>query len=235
MYDVYDYTLLVKVDEEGNILRFPAFMRDVKLDNLNISFVLVNDSEFLETLGYYVVQERPVPEGDVVEMINPVLIDGKWTKTFSIRPFNEEELAVNLANAKENAHYEINERLNAALEIGFSFNFGTDEEPLMENVQLRESDLAKIVGCGLKADRLLHANVTDLAMPFRTYENNTRMLMPEQMKDLSDKAYDAYLVFIGLAWQLKDVVISATTIDQLPEIPATLELPNGWERIFSPA
>lgn len=227
-------TALAKVDQEsGVLLAYPVYMPQVQRENPTWSFLVVNDEEFINFLGYQVVvlTERPTTPGVVIER-DPLLIDGKWVQQWEVRPYSPEELESMLVIQKASTIELIATRLQEALAIGFEFNFGTEEAPVLGNVQLRGTDRVNIIGSGLRADRLVAAGTTGNIMPFRTYENTTMLITPEQMTALSDDAYDAYLVFINMSWDLKDATTAATTAEEVPVVPDVLVLPEDWRTLL---
>lgn len=227
-------TPLVKLGEDGAPSAYPVYLADVRRENNTWSFPVEVDEETLNMLGYFIVDEAEKPEGDILEEVAPVFSEGRWRQVWIARNYTPVELAGILSERKFGIVNAVDMRLMEALEIGFEYNFGTEEEPDVGHVQLRDQDRANITGIGLKADRLIAKGLTSVAMPFRTYENVSKSCTPPQMYDLSDKAYDAFLIFIGMAWQLKDATNAALTLAELPEVPERLELPAGWETMLTP-
>jgi hypothetical protein len=231
MSTIDNSTALVKIGGEGVENTYPVYMNTVRRENPDWSFNDTPDEDLINELGYHVVYPVDKPEGHVVIEGQPILDGGIWQQTWVVRDFSEMEVSRQLETLKATAIDEIGQRLATALETGFAFTFGEE----VGHVQLRDIDRANIVGCGLKADRMEKNGVVDPVMPFRTYENKTFMCTPAQMKILSDQAYDAYLVFLGIAWQLKDAVTKAVNSSEVPAIPPALELPENWESLLSPA
>lgn len=227
-------TALAKVDSDGQLLAYPVYMQTVRQENPTWSFLVVNDAEFIESLGYFVVAlvDRPTEPGVVIER-DPTLVNGVWTQTWEVRPYSQEELDAMLVVSKAQTLEKIAVSLNAALDEGFEFNFGTEEEPVLGNVQLRNADRVNIIGSGLRADRLVEKGSVDPTMPFRTLQNEVKMCTPLQMTALSDQAYDAYLILIGISWQLKDAATAATQASELPVVPAKLILPEDWRNTLA--
>jgi hypothetical protein len=234
MATVDNSTALVKLGKDGADNVYPVYMSQVRRENPDWSFTDPQDEDLLNTLGYFAVYPVDKPEGDVVTEGQPVFEGGVWQQTWVARAFSEMETSSKLETAKTAASTLIEQRLSEALEVGFPFDFTVDGLTVTEHVQLRAEDRTNVAGSGLKADRLHAAGVVDAILPMRTYENNTYMLTPEQMKVLSDQAYDSFLIFKKMAWDLKDAVTAAQTVEALPVVPAQLQLPEGWETMLSP-
>lgn len=227
-------TPLIKIGKNGAPNVYPVYLAQVRRENPDWSFIEENDPVLLSELGYEIVERTEPPVGDVVTEVDPVLVAGVWQQTWSFRAHNTEEVAAILTTRKTEQKLAIEQLLTDALEIGFPFTFDGENGPETGHVQLRDKDRGNVAGCGSKADRLIAQNVTGAVMPFRTFEDVTYMCTPLQMQTLSNQAYDAYLVFMNLAWTLKDNTVKATTLAELPVVPSSLELPQGWESLLTP-
>lgn len=230
---VKNHTLLARI-KNGQVAKYPCTMADVKREWDQVSFLVENESDIISgDFGYEVVVLVPQPAGDVIIERDPVFIDGQWVQQWEVRSFTASEAQAVLADRKEQLEQEISLALNNALDEGFAFNFGTPEAPELGNIQLRNGDLVKITGSGLRADRLIAKGSVDATMPFRTFQNEVKMCTPLKMAELSDQAYDAYLILIGISWQLKDAAAAATTVSELPVVPAKLVLPEDWRNLLA--
>lgn len=215
-------TRLIKIGAEGQANTYPVYMGQVRQDNPNISFPDETEEEYLNGLGYFIVQEVAQPTGDVVTEGDPVFANGVWTQVWNVRTFTADELASQLDVTKTAMMADITNKLTAALEKGFSFAFSD----VAGHVQLRDGDRGNIASARIRADKLVTQGVTDAVMPFRDWENVTHMCTPAQIVDLSDAAYEAYLGFLGAGWTLKDAVTKAATAADLPAVPAEITLPS---------
>lgn len=214
-------TRLIKIGAEGQANTYPVFMSQVRQDNINISFPDETAEEYLNGLGYFVVQEVAAPAGDVVTEGDPVFANGVWSQSWNVRSYTADETASNLASTKSAMMVDIANKVTAALEKGFSFAFSD----VAGHVQLRDGDRANIASARIRAEALIAQNTTGAVMPFRDWENVTHMCTPTQIVSLSDAAYDAYLGFLGAGWTLKDAVTKAATAADLPTVPAEITLP----------
>ncbi|BDD79456.1 hypothetical protein [Burkholderia phage FLC8] len=215
-------TRLIKIGAEGQANTYPVYMGQVRQDNPNISFPDETEEEYLNGLGYFIVQEVAQPTGDVVTEGDPVFANGVWSQVWNVRSFTADEVASQLDVTKTAMMTDITNKLTAALEKGFSFAFSD----VAGHVQLRDGDRGNIASARIRADKLVTQGVTDAVMPFRDWENVTHMCTPAQIVDLSDAAYEAYLGFLGAGWTLKDAVTKAATAADLPAVPAEITLPS---------
>ncbi|BCM95210.1 hypothetical protein [Burkholderia phage FLC6] len=213
---------LIKIGAEGQANTYPVYMGQVRQDNPNISFPDETEEEYLNGLGYFIVQEVAQPTGDVVTEGDPVFANGVWSQVWNVRTFTADEVASQLDVTKAAMMTDITNKLTAALEKGFSFAFSD----VAGHVQLRDGDRGNIASARIRADKLVTQGVTDPVMPFRDWENVTHMCTPAQIVDLSDAAYEAYLGFLGAGWALKDAVTKAVTAADLPAVPNEITLPS---------
>lgn len=223
MTTVNSSTRLIKVGAEGQANTYPVYLAQVRTDNPNTSFPDEMEEEYLNSIGYFIVQDVAQPVGDVVTEGDPAFANGVWSQDWAVRAFTTDELAVNLAATKSTMMLDIANKLTAALEKGFSFAFSD----VAGHVQLRDGDRGNIASARIRADALTTQGVTDAVMPFRDWENVTHMCTPAQIVSLSDAAYEAYLGFLGAGWALKDAVSNAATAADLPTIPAEITLPQS--------
>ena len=85
--------LYVKINN-NEIVKYPYSIRELKMDNPNVSFPVTLSTELLNSFGVYSVTEV-TPTSDytkVVSEVNPTLIDGVWTQTWLVEDATEEEL-----------------------------------------------------------------------------------------------------------------------------------------------
>lgn len=214
-------TPLVKVGQPGDDNQYPVYLRQVREENKQISFPDTPELTTIRELGYDIVVEVDRPEGDVVVEGMPVLAAGKWVQTWTVREYTPEENANTLSAAKSVARTKIDALLGVALDKGFPFTFDTG----VGHVQLRTLDRTNILGAAVNADRRAAAGETAAVCPFRVYENVTHMCTPAQMHQLSNEAYEAYLGFLQMRWELKDAVELAEALDEMPVLPEELVLP----------
>lgn len=215
-------TPLVKIGNVEQDNQYPVYLRQVREENNQISFPDNPELSTIRELGYDIVVETDQPEGDVVVEGMPVLDQaGKWVQTWTVRAHTPEENATALSAAKAAARSQIDVLLAVALDKGFPFTFETG----VGHVQLRTIDRTNILGASMNADRRAAAGETGAVCPFRTYENITHMCTPAQMHQLSNEAYEAYLGFLQMRWELKDAVELAEDLSEMPVLPEELVLP----------
>jgi hypothetical protein len=221
MSTINQSTRLVKIGAEGQPNVYPVFLSTVRTENTQWSFPEEPDEALINSLGYFAVAAVDQPAGAVVTEGDPALDNGVWKQTWVVRAETPEEIAADLATKKTVMLDDINAKVAAALEKGFSFTFTEGAG----HVQLRDGDRANITGSRVNADALTAESVTDAIVPFRDWENVTHMCTPLQIRALSDAAYTSYLTFLSIGWGLKDAVNAATTMEGLPVVPDEIVLP----------
>lgn len=204
---------------------YPLDLNSLKTRHTNISFGTHIDEDFIKELGYAEVVSTIKPEGDVVTEGAPVKgEDGVWRQFWAVRSFTPEEVAATLEKAKTAALALIATRLSTALEVGAPFDFTVvSANAGVQHAQMRNSDRTNVLGLKQEADRRIEAGDLSASIPFRTYEDNTLLLTPAQMLCVSWGVSAGYQEAMAKSWELKDAVRLASTVAELPVIPAAFE------------
>lgn len=89
--------LYVKLDKDGNIVKYPYVLNHFQLENpdIKISSLSEIETEILEKNYIYLVQFNPppvLPIDQKLVMANPLLIDGNWQQHWEIRDLTELEI-----------------------------------------------------------------------------------------------------------------------------------------------
>lgn len=177
------------------------------------------DSSVLEHFGYFVVNDTPVPQGDVVSEVTPVLVDGNWERRYKVREFDSAEDAAQLDSAKAQRQADIEQFRVAAFEKGFPLLFNSDAD--LYHVQVRTKDLTNITALRVLARESVQ-DQTPFAIKFRVYENVNIPMDAAEVVRMSNYANMHVQEGLQVIWDLKDAVDAATSIEELPEIPAEL-------------
>lgn len=211
-------TLLIKVDDQT----YPVGLYGVRQANPNVSFAAEPDEAVINDLGYAVVTPVAQPVGDVVTEAAPELVEGVWTQKWDVRAFTPEEIQTNLDVKKNVLMAQVNTLRDAKLAEGVKFDFGGDFGLL--TIQLGPVDCTNILGVRVTADAYVKAGLGETVMGFRTMENIVAMGPATMMVALSDAAFIRVNSVYVAAWSLKDAIKAATTLAELPEVPAELDV-----------
>lgn len=187
-----------------------------KFKAMNMSFSMTPPRVDIENLGYGIVTPVERPEGDVVTEGSPKLVNGQWEQTWLTRDFNESELATQLEVAKLTANARIMTVRNDDFQLGMTHTVGGKTF----NVQLRVEDRINLLAMYTIGKEMM-AGGSDQLEPFRSYENETIMLTPQQTVDMAMAALAAVKAISQSTWTLKDQVDTATKLVDIPVIPAT--------------
>lgn len=182
----------------------------------NMSFSMTPPRVDIEGLGYEVVMPMQRPEGDVVTEGFPELVDDQWQQTWVVREYNESELAAQLEFAKITANDNIMAVRDADFQVGMKHTVGDKTF----NVQLRIEDRINLIGMYTIGKEMVAAGSEQLEA-FRSYQNETIMLTPQQTVDMALAALAAVKSISQSTWTLKDQVDAATTVADIPVIPTT--------------
>lgn len=182
----------------------------------NMSFSMTPPRVDIENLGYGIVMPMQRPEGDVVVEGPPELVDGQWEQTWVVRDFNESELSAQLEFAKITANDRIMAVRNDDFQLGMTHAVGDKTF----NVQLRIEDRINLLGMYTIGKEMVEAGSEQLEA-FRSYENETIMLTPQETVDMALAALAAVKSISQSTWTLKDQVDAATKLADIPVIPTT--------------
>lgn len=196
---------------------YPVYLTQVRQENPNTSFGAEPDEDQMLALGYAVVLQVDKPAGDVVTEGPPEGIDGEYIQNWIVREFTPEEKAANLQVERDKRISAVEKLFVETLDKGTPYTWPSGAT---ESIQLRDGDRANLTAIGARADRQISRGVTeDPWLIFITYENNTQSLTPEQARDMTDFAYEAYLTLLNQRRALKTEMENATTMEDLPAVP----------------
>lgn len=201
-------------------MEYPVSVYQLRQRFNRITFPANIPLDYLHALGYAEVLPVEVPVGDVVAEGVPELRDGKWYKTYTVRSFTPEELAKRLSNEKirrTTAVMDLRDR-EAALGVPFNLN------DVIYHVQIRNQDITNLITVRMEAEGCIK-NGQMTMMNFRPYENVTLVVTPQEAYDITNVALVVGRMLYKNSWDIKDQITAATTLEELPEVPATL-MPN---------
>lgn len=211
---VNDNTRFIEV-ETGNYPVTFAMIRELK--KTSVSFCASPPVEDIQQFGYEPVVDSAIPAGDVVTEGAPTLISGVWTRTWDIRSFAQDEVAQALQKAKDVLNDKIMSVRENDLAYGMRFNFS---DGTTGGIQMRPEDRTNLIGIRLEAFALIQNAVTGVTIDFRSLENITRQLTPQEVVAMTDACTTYTKNVYAASWVLKDQVTNATSIDELPSLEA---------------
>lgn len=194
---------------------YPLFMDGLAKYAPHTAFGPTTDAETLIEFGIEVVKEVPAPVNDVVSEGPPQEIDGEWTQTWISRSYGEVELAEQLAAAKAMLQAQAETLRIEQFERGFPHTFGEN----VYHVQIRNADRSNLLGLRTVAKEVVQAG-GQMNFSFRVYENVVVNITAEEMVAVADAAFVAANVGYQKTWDAKDGARDATTIEEIPPLPA---------------
>ncbi|MNF88276.1 hypothetical protein D3C81_331330 [compost metagenome] len=197
---------------------YPVYFQRVRQDFPEVSFPENPTEDCLGDYGFAVVYPTVRPTGDVVTEGTPTLIDGVYNQAWSVREFTPAELDVRLVELKRTMADQVLVLREKDLASGFIYQ---KDEVTLFGVQLRPEDRMNLLILKGHAQFLLAANATDTTV-FRSTENVGYPLTPAELLAMCDAALVAGMSIYAVSWVLKDQIEAATTLAELPTIPATL-------------
>ena len=114
---VYAWTPMIRLSD----MKYPVYLSDFLKEHTNVSIgSYVWEKDMRDLWGYCMVHDSEVPVGDVVTEGKPELNeeDDLWYKTWVARDFYPEEIAENLARAKEDHRVRAYQQYTADLTSG---------------------------------------------------------------------------------------------------------------------
>lgn len=197
---------------------YPVYFQRVRQDFPEVSFPENPTEDCLGDYGFAVVYPTVRPNGDVVTEGTPTLIDGVYNQAWSVREYTPAELDVRLVELKRTMADQVLVLREKDLAGGFIYQ---KDEVTIFGVQLRPEDRMNLLILKGHAQFLLAANATDTTV-FRSTENVGYPLSPAELLAMCDAALVAGMSIYAVSWVLKDQIEAATTLAELPTIPATL-------------
>lgn len=211
---INDSTLLINVATG----EYPVYLSKVRQDHPNVSMAIEPREELIRKLGYEIVIEVAKPEGDVVIECPPLLTAGVYFQVYSVRDFTEEELTQQLAGKKNDLSVRINTLRDAELEVGYRYTADNGDS---FTVQTRMEDRLNLLYLNISAQQMIAAGYDDPQV-FRTGENTTQLLSPDELFRMTDEVLGHYRKVLDASWRLKDRISAAQTTEQLPAVPESL-------------
>jgi len=196
---------------------YPVSFYQLRQKFPRISFPEQIPASLLAALGVAPVQPVELPAGDVVTEAAPELIDGQWFKRYNVRPFNADELAEKLEQARTRSISDLMRLRDNVLAKGFPYTVNGQ----LIHIQLRPEDRTNLLILRTLAKEAI-ADGTEITLKFRPYENISVSVTPQQMADLTDTALAEGEKAYQLGWELLDQINNAMSQDELPVLPATL-------------
>lgn len=197
---------------------YPMYLSQILSQRADLVFEEPPTDEIIRQYGFAVVHPVDRPGGDVVNEETPTLVDDQYYQTWSAREFTQDEIADQLDKRKQ----ELAAALLAIREADLAGGFlHVVDENTIFGVQLRPEDRVNLIGLRMEAMYLVDKNI-DMMNSFRSTENISYTLTPQQLLDLCNKALVAGKQIYANSWVIKDQIEQATTLAQLPVLPNTL-------------
>jgi len=206
-------TLLIEVESQA----YPVSLADIFAKHNQCSFPQEPLLYDIKNLGYAVVESSPMPEGDVITEGKPVLDDGVWKRTWNTRQWDEKEAGEALGQHKLHADEKVMAVRNDDFEMGMEYEV---EGSGSFHVQLRVEDKPNLLLVNSLGVAAVAAG-DEKTINFRSYENTTVALTPQQAVEMTAAALVAIMKIYQASWDLKDQIKAAQTLDELPQVPAT--------------
>lgn len=205
---IYDNTPLLKLEDET----YPHYFPEVRLENSNTSFPNPIRDYILEPFGYVPTMDTEKPEGDVVDEGQPVQHeDGKWYKTWTSRPYNEEELAYNLEERKILNRFYAKQNFDRDILENFFYTF----DGVKHRIYLTDEEISYL----LLSQKMLVGEDETVVYQFADGKFIS-LNFTDYNKMVSDFAKIYYDVKSNY-WGYLNLVYTAQLISDVPDVPET--------------
>lgn len=193
---------------------WPCTIATMRSEFPGVSFPQSPSVETCRKRGYEVVHPAPPPEGDVVVEVQPTLIDGVWTQTWTSSDFTEEQITQMVSERRDRLTQAIKAQGERNLNKGMEYNFGE----VVEHIQIRDADRVNLIGLRIKAEQAIAAGSSETKWMFRTFENNMHQLDSAQMVALTDQVLVKYYEIKEPEWFWIDLVTGTQSLTELERI-----------------
>lgn len=209
---VTDYIPLIRLSD----LAYPIYMPAVRAANTNTSFPIPIRDDILLPWGYKPVRESEKPPGDVITQGKPELRDdGEYYKTWIARDFTEEEIAQNLADAKQILIDDGINTLGMDIGMGISYNFSGND--YLVSVGQDQMTL-------LLAIKTIAKDSNDgTEFSYRFQGGELVSMNKEEFLTMLNYIFTVIYTANKNLWVFIEEVNSKNTLQELPELPSTFK------------
>lgn len=206
---IYADTRMIKLPE----MTYPVYLADFYAANPNVMRSEWFNEEAMTSHDFYPVLDTPLPEGDVKIEGDPVYNPETkyWYRTWTTRPFTEEEIAQNLADAKLKAKY-------AAENVMTTDLFSDNGVHIVDDIYYRlyASEHYNLMAVAEYAKKNMDKNIVlvDVNRVPRSYPAAEALEMIDLIITTMGAVHQRYANFIL-------EVDSVTNIESIPEVPST--------------
>jgi hypothetical protein len=192
----------------------------VKLEDIawerNVSIPAHPTPAQLAELGVGRLATNPKPGGDVVTEGVPQYdaVNDVWQQTWVVRKYTSGERIEQLNRVRKERREELTGRFYQVLSEGMPYT--VNDETF--TVQIRPEDQSNLIVLRLEASTLISIGEYETPMEFRTLENTSVVLTPEQMVDMTTHALGYIKDQYKILWALKDQLEQETAIDAVRAI-----------------
>lgn len=196
---------------------YPVSVWRMQRDTQSFSFGEAIDEAILAELGYAVVHPVDPPAGVNVREIAPVKTEGGYTQAYAEYVKTQAELDLEFNAEKSELLSRLENLLQESQSAGVAFNFGTELEPDIQHIQIRDQDPPNLLAIKAFAEFL-----PEMTQSFRTLENKTNTITSAVAINVAVTGGVGYSELLKKYWTVKDSLIAATTFETLRGISVTL-------------
>lgn len=191
--------------------RYPVSVAEVqKLDSRYIFGEYV-DENIIKELGFSPVEPTPRPTNGVYHEGEPTLVKGKFKQTWVAHVKTTQDQEVELQSLKQQKKQEAEAVVVGALTKGYAYNFGTEKEPKIGHIQIREKDIPILVSLQQRAVS------GEEGVVIRTAENENVVVEPVKLFTATMEAMRFYSKLMQSRWDIFAKIDAAKTAKDLPD------------------
>lgn len=185
--------------------------------NHNVIFPREPTDEQLAKYNIARIFATPRPEGDVVTEGTPHQdpFTGKWRQVWSVREYTEEERQALIDTRRHEKHQSLNREFGEVLEQGLPWTINETSF----TIQVRPQDHPNLIALRMEAMEALSVDSeTPIEMEFRTQENTTVSLSPQEMVAMTTHALGYIKAQYKTLWALKDSLVDMVSLNDIETV-----------------
>lgn len=167
---------------------YPYYSQDIRTRHKDISFPVNIPPAVASKIGYELVEPTNQPQGDVVEEIQPVLVDGQWKQAWSSRDFTPQELMARL-----------NRERDTLLAKGIEYTFPNGD---VDHIQVSDRDMTILLTIDVRARAAL--DDPEYRQRFRSLSNKNYSLTAAEVVAMADHVFTTIQTWYETSWDVKD-------------------------------
>ena len=177
--------------------RYPTTVADIQKNDSRYIFGELIDDQLLQELGYSVVEPVTMPTDGQYREDKPVSVKGKYKQVWVKVVKSQADLDQEFQSLKSQRRSELDRELQENLSLGYAHDFGTKDTPNVKHVQVRDSDIPKLL---MLKDMASVVN-SDKVLALRTQENENMFVKAPDVVVVVNAAIEYHVDTMSAHWK----------------------------------